>query len=167
MYQMTEALIANKIKDIYPRLMNYAVYLTRDKTLAHDLVQDTVKKVLENKSTWNDISNFTAWSVTIMRNRFLDIKKKKKELQFMPKGDDDEIDHDPGLPDERIDVETNFLFQECLKKIGEDRSELIIMNLIQGMTTSAISKILKISQNTILTWLTKAKFDLKDCIQEG
>ena len=81
----SEALIATKIKDLYPRLMNSAVYLTKDVTLAHDLVQDTVKKVLENKDTWNDINNFVAWSIRIMNNRFIDMKRKKTEFQIYQK----------------------------------------------------------------------------------
>jgi DNA-directed RNA polymerase specialized sigma24 family protein len=74
---------------------------------------------------------------------------------------------DPGMADERLDQEMVILFDECLKKLGKDRAELILMNAIQGMTTVVISKILKTSQNTILTWLTKAKFELKDCINFG
>jgi len=172
MSQMSEALIANKIKDLYPRLMNYAVYLTRDKTLAHDLVQDTVKKVLENKSTWNDIDNFVAWSIRIMRNRFLDMKRKKTEYQHSSNNDlDDDSNndknYDPGLPDESIDVNTKILFDECLKKLTSKAREIIYMNLIANKTTAVISEVLKVKQNTVLTWLTKAKVDLKECIQAG
>ena len=184
MTDQSQALIAIKIKEIYPRLMNYGVYLTKNRTEAEDLVQDTIKKVLEKKESWNDISNFTAWSITILRNRFLDKKKKKTETQLLPnqklKGqnkktnrknieqrNDKDIELDPGMADERLNQEMIILFDECLKKLGEDRAELILMNAIQGMTTAAISKILKTSQNTILTWLTKAKFELKDCINFG
>ena len=167
MAEQTDALIAIKIKEIYPRLMNYAVHLTRNKTLAEDLVQDTIKKVLENRETWNDIANFTAWSVTIMKNRFKDMIKKKKEFQFLPKVDDQEIDNDPGIKDESLDTDTKILLHECLKKLGKDKAELFLMNQIQGITTSVISSILKTSQNTILTWINQANNSMKDCINFG
>ena len=166
----SEALIATKIKDLYPRLMNSAVYLTKDVTLAHDLVQDTVKKVLENKDTWNDINNFVAWSIRIMNNRFIDMKRKKTEFQILPKNnssDHESQDADPGLPDESIDVNTKILFEECMKKLSSRSAKIIYMNLIGNKTTAVIAEILKTNQNNVLNWLTKAKVQLKDCIQVG
>jgi len=166
----SEALIASKIKDLYPRLMNHAVYLTKDVTLAHDLVQDTVKKVLENKDTWNDIYNFVAWSQKIMKNRFIDMKRKKTEYQILPKNnsdDDGNEDNDPGLPDQSIDVNTKILFEECMKKLNKKSAEIVLMNLIANKTTAIISEILNINQNTVLNLLTKAKVQLKDCIHVG
>ena len=169
MSKNSEALIANKIKDLYPRLMNHAVFKTDGNvTLAHDLVQDTVKKVLENKSTWNDINSFVGWSITIMNNRFIDMKRKKTEYQILPKNnadDDGNEDNDPGLPDQSIDVNTKILFDECMKKLSSKAAEIIYMNLIGNKTTAVIAKILETNQNTVLNWLTKAKVQLRDCIQ--
>jgi len=165
----SEVLIASKIKDLYPRLMNHAVFKTDGNvTLAHDLVQDTVKKVLENKSTWNDINSFVGWSITIMNNRFIDMKRKKTEYQILPKNnsdDDGNEDNDPGLPDQSIDVNTKILFDECMKKLSSKAAEIIYMNLIGNKTTAVIAKILETNQNTVLNWLTKAKVQLRDCIQ--
>ena len=165
----SEALIASKIKDLYPRLMNHAVFKTDGNvTLAHDLVQDTIKKVLENKSTWNDINSFVGWSITIMNNRFIDMKRKKTEYQILPKNnsdDDGNEDNDPGLPDQSIDVNTKILFDECMKKLSSKAAEIIYMNLIGNKTTAVIAKILETNQNTVLNWLTKAKVQLRDCIQ--
>ena len=165
----SEVLIASKIKDLYPRLMNHAVFKTDGNvTLAHDLVQDTIKKVLENKSTWNDINSFVGWSITIMNNRFIDMKRKKTEYQILPKNnsdDDGNEDNDPGLPDQSIDVNTKILFDECMKKLSSKAAEIIYMNLIGNKTTAVIAKILETNQNTVLNWLTKAKVQLRDCIQ--
>ena len=41
------------------------------------------------------------------------------------------------------------------------------MNLIGNKTTAVIAEILKTNQNNVLNWLTKAKVQLKDCIQVG
>ena len=100
------------------------------------------------------------------------MKRKKTEYQhsYNNQLDDDsnnDKNYDPGLPDESIDVDTKILFDECLKKLTSKAREIIYMNLIGNKTTAVISEVLKVKQNTVLTWLTKAKVDLKECIQAG
>lgn len=68
-------------------LRAWSYYLTKNKEDANDLYQDCMVKLYTNASKFQKDSNIKAWSLTIMRNLFLnDIKKKKK----MPKSDIDE-----------------------------------------------------------------------------
>ena len=98
------------------------------------------------------------------------MKRKKTEFQILPKNnssDHESQDADPGLPDESIDVNTKILFEECMKKLSSRSAKIIYMNLIGNKTTAVIAEILKTNQNNVLNWLTKAKVQLKDCIQVG
>jgi len=52
-----------------------------------------------------------------------------------------------------------------MKRLNSQHSEVMVMNILKGMTTKAISEILNKPQNTILTWLTKAKTEFHDCIE--
>ena len=52
-----------------------------------------------------------------------------------------------------------------MEKIEPKHAEVMIMSVLKGMTTKVISEVLGKPQNTILTWLSKAKIDFHDCIE--
>ena len=52
-----------------------------------------------------------------------------------------------------------------MEKLKQDHAEVMVMNIVKGMTTKVISEIVGKPQNTILTWLTKAKTEFHDCIE--
>lgn len=57
-------------------LMSFAMKLTLDKDQAHDLVQDTNLKALNNEEKFVDNTNFKGWMLTIMRNIFINNYRK-------------------------------------------------------------------------------------------
>lgn len=56
---------------IQGNLMSFAMKLTLDKDEAHDLVQDTMLRALDNESKFAENTNFKGWMLTIMRNIFI------------------------------------------------------------------------------------------------
>lgn len=52
-------------------LLSFALKLTLNEEEAHDLVQDTTLKALDNESKYVDNTNFKGWVFTIMRNIFI------------------------------------------------------------------------------------------------
>lgn len=57
-------------------LLSFALKLTLNKDEAHDLVQDTTLKALNNEEKFVDNSNFKGWMLTIMRNIFINNYRK-------------------------------------------------------------------------------------------
>lgn len=68
--RMTYA-IGDLIQKQLPHWLAYAQSLTRNRTAAEDLVQDTVVRVLTSIERF-DGRSFASWSNTILRNRFID-----------------------------------------------------------------------------------------------
>ena len=58
-------------------LLSFARKLTSNEEEAHDLVQDTTLKAIENESKFVDESNFGGWMMTIMRNIFINNYRKR------------------------------------------------------------------------------------------
>lgn len=52
-------------------LLSFALKLTLNREEAHDLVQDTTLKALDNQEKFADNTNFKGWVMTIMRNIFI------------------------------------------------------------------------------------------------
>lgn len=61
----------NKILREQQSLTSFALRLTLNKDHAHDLVQETTLRALDNEAKYVDESNFKGWVHTIMRNIFL------------------------------------------------------------------------------------------------
>ena len=66
----------NQILNLEEHLKSYAYHLTKNKDDAHDLYQDTILKaiIFKDKFTHN---NLKAWSLTIMKNIFINGYKRK------------------------------------------------------------------------------------------
>ena len=57
-------------------LRSFALKLTMDNDAAHDLVQDTTLKALNNEDKFVDNTNLKGWMLTIMRNIFINNYRK-------------------------------------------------------------------------------------------
>lgn len=58
-------------------LFSFALKLTSNEEEAHDLVQDTTLKALDNEAKFVDESNFNGWMMTIMRNIFINNYRRR------------------------------------------------------------------------------------------
>ena len=78
-------------------LENYAIMLTKDTEDAHDLLQETVLRILTNIDKYEDKGCFRAWAKLIMQRVFLNNTKKvqKHKMTFINGHDyiNDEIHH--------------------------------------------------------------------------
>ena len=63
--------IQQKILGLQANLLSFAYQLTTNKEEAHDLLQDTTLKALDNEEKFVDNTNFKGWVFTIMRNIFI------------------------------------------------------------------------------------------------
>lgn len=64
-------------------LLSFALKLTLNEEEAHDLVQDTTLKALDNEAKFVDDANFSGWMMTIMRNIFINNYRKRTRESMM------------------------------------------------------------------------------------
>ena len=67
------------------------------------------------------------------------------------------------LPFWAVNISTDFQWN----KLNADLSEVLLLNVLNGIKTSVISEMLGKPQNTILSWLTKAKTQFVSCLEEN
>ena len=60
------------------KLLPFAYRLTNNLEDAKDLIQETAMRAFNNKEKFENGTNFRAWVITIMRNTFINIYRKKK-----------------------------------------------------------------------------------------
>lgn len=68
------------LKEQLPRLRVMALAMTRDRSAADDLVQDTVVNALAGQESFVPGTNFGAWTYRIMRNHFISGKRRARPM---------------------------------------------------------------------------------------
>jgi RNA polymerase sigma-70 factor (ECF subfamily) len=80
-----------RLTELRPALARRAVVLTSSKEEAQDLLQETFYKALKYRERYTNEINFGGWVYTIMRNTFLNQKKRERLVRFRS------IDETPSL----------------------------------------------------------------------
>lgn len=68
---MNSAKFQSDLMGLQANLLNFAYMLTSNRDDAHDLLQDTTLKALDNEDKYAENTNFKGWVFTIMRNIFI------------------------------------------------------------------------------------------------
>src|SRR6201986_5560219 len=87
---------------LFDQLYNFASWLTRDRSEAEDLVQETYVKALKGFSSFQLGTNFRAWIYRILRNTFLTSRKGLKVTMSIPL----DFDEEEAAPELAIDRDT-------------------------------------------------------------
>src|ERR1700739_245384 len=108
---------------LFDQLYNFAHWLTRDRTEAEDLVQETYAKALRGFSSFQLGTNFRAWIYRILRNTFLTSRKGLKVAMTVPR-DSEEEEGGPEPAVERDTPETLLLARSSHELLQKAIDEL-------------------------------------------
>ncbi len=73
---MNSITFTNDLLGVQDELLRFAYKLTSDREEAHDLLQETSLKALDNEEKYTPDTNFKGWIYTIMRNIFINNYRK-------------------------------------------------------------------------------------------
>ena len=151
---------------LFARLYNFAHWLTQDRALAEDLVQETYMKALRGFSSFQQGTNFRAWMYKILRNTFLTSQAGlKASISF---DDDDEKVADPAAaqtPESlllaRVQQET---IQSALQELPVRFREIILLCDVEEMSYQEIAETLAIPRGTVMSRLSRARRAMRELL---
>tara|TARA_B100000941_G_scaffold289234_1_gene267761 strand:- start:974 stop:1561 length:588 start_codon:yes stop_codon:yes gene_type:complete len=155
-------------KQVLSVLQQYSRFLTRNIDDAEDLMQDTLKKALENQTQFTR-DDLEPWLITIMKNAFRDKLRKKKEYQLH---EDEEIKLSDNVnnEDKLIEDEINKLKEKrldyCVKSLKKDDYELFTYQQ-NGYKYAKIAKMLCLSDSNVRVKITRIRENLFNCMKEA
>ena len=169
-----------EIAKLYPKLRAFAKSYSSWNQIGYldyeDIVQKSLLEMIKYISKGDKIiESYEAFAVNSIKWTVKDAFKKKKDYKLGDLGSStdneedeerssDETNYDAKWQDQPSDGFEKTLHDECLDELKDDQRIVLIMNSFVGFTTDKISSVLERPQNTILTWLTKAKREFADCI---
>jgi len=154
--KLYEDLVAQYHTDLY----RYGYWLTKDKHVTEDIVQETFLRAWRAIEQLEDIKAAKGWLITILRRenarRFERKQLSLVDIDDFSIADDDESQQQTSIEHEELHVAINML--------ANDYKEPLIMQTMLGFSGDEIAKQLKLNKNTVMTRLFRAKKQLADIL---
>ena len=134
-------------------LFRYAFWLSRDRELAQDVVQDAMIRAWKSLDSLREDEAAKPWLMTIVRRenaRFFE----RKRLETV------DIDELVGAPTMQLATEDNTDRGDMLRAIlalDEDYREPLALQVLMGHSTKEIADIMGLSNGAVLTRLHRAR----------
>jgi RNA polymerase sigma-70 factor (ECF subfamily) len=143
------------------RLFRLALRITMNRAEAEDVVQDTLLKVWEQRSQWEQINNLEAFALTICRNRALDvIKRAGRNTASLDKVDNGQWSMVNGQSTLE-DREQISLVRRLMDSLPEVQRTIMQLRDIEGMTYQEIAQLLDISETQVKVYLHRARTKIR------
>ena len=151
--------------DILPlknQLFRLALRITLNRFEAEDIVQDTLIKVWNRRSDWEDIDSIEAFSLTICRNLSLDrIKKKENDNTSLEdvKGVEPLSSSNP--QDRMIQADRVNLIRQIVDSLPEKQRSCMQLRDFEGKSYKEIAVILDITEEQVKVNIFRARQAVK------
>lgn len=149
-------------------LFGYAMTLTRNRTEAEDLVQETYVRGARAANQLAAESNLKSWLFVVMRNAWLNqLRRQNNGPRFV--GLEDEESFDPAFPSEestnpqvvylRKVERTQILL--ALESLPTQYREVVVLRDIEGLSYQQIASVLDCPAGTVMSRLARAREKLR------
>jgi len=152
-------------------LYNFARYLCRDPGEAEDLVQDAFTRALNAHSSFVVGTNLRAWLFRILRNTFLDAKRRQRKLPLTGR-EDCELESSGDTDWLRGDIEIDRLrgfvardIEAALNRLSDDARSVVLLDL-EGFTETEIASVMDTAVGTVKSRLARARAALRETLKE-
>jgi len=145
------------------QLMRQALALTRDRSSAEDLVQDTIERGLQSWEKFRTGTNVAAWLGTILRNRFVDTYRQARlraDLKEVASLDE------PAEQLRPIDVFTLADVLNVLVKLRPRSRQMFSWVYLQRRSYQEIAATAQIPLSTVGTRLFRVRGELRRVLEE-
>lgn len=148
-------------------LYRYALTLSRDRTNAEDLVQETYVRALSALDKLRNGNNIKSWLFIILRNIWLNQLRRPRVVLQMGGADLDEYPTDThattvadphSLLISKIDQEC---VRQAIQQLPRDAQEIIVLREFEELSYQEIASVLGCPMGTVMSRLRRARSKLR------
>jgi RNA polymerase sigma-70 factor, ECF subfamily len=151
-------------------LYGYALVLTRNRTDAEDLVQETYVRAIRAIGRLRDDSNVKGWLFTILRNIWLnELRRRRKAPEIIDVGADEKtanlVDESMKSPHDIYvgDLERRHV-RAAIEQLPEEAREVILLREWEHLSYQEIATVLDCPVGTVMSRLARARSKLRDLL---
>ena len=153
-------------------LYSYALVISRNPTVAEDLVQETCARAIRAMGSLREDSNVKSWLFTILRNIWLN---QLREQRVAPKLV--ELDVDESIADVAVatteDPLTSYInkveqqrVRQAIQQLPVHFREIIVLREFEELSYEEIATLLNCPAGTVMSRLARARAKLRDLLLE-
>lgn len=150
------------VKALHGDLYRYAYWLTHDKHVAEDLVQETFLRAWRALDSLKDEKAAKSWLITILRRE--NARRFERKRFDMSEYEEATITDTKSVTTEQ-EIENHWL-REKISQLPPEYSEPLVLQVLGGFSGEDIAGILDLNKNTVMTRLFRARNQLKDALEE-
>ena len=153
----TAAAFTRLLQMLQPDLLRFACWLARDRSVAEDVVQETLIRAWKSREELKDPAAARPWLFTIVRREHARLYERKR----LPLVDIDSVEAlgDPALATEG-DAGLDDL-RRAIMQLPDEYREPLVLQVLGGFTTAEIASQLQLTQAAVLTRLFRARNRLR------
>ena len=147
-------------------LYGYAMTLTRDKTEAEDLVQETYLRAVRAANQPAPDENLKPWLFVIMRNTWLNVVRHKHNGRRIF-----ELETDEPAGDTATNPHVVYLrklerqqVREAIDELPDSYREIVVLRDIEGFSYQEIATVLNCPAGTVMSRLGRARGKLREVL---
>ncbi|TDU00519.1 RNA polymerase sigma-70 factor (ECF subfamily) [Azorhizobium sp. AG788] len=149
--------LRTQVLEFLPALRAFARSLTRNRTEADDLVQETLLKALSNIDKFDPGTNLRAWLFTILRNTYYtEIRKRRRENDGMSTLAQQDTNMGPAQ-EWAVTLKT---LKSALEELPSDQREALILVGAAGLSYEEAAEVCGCALGTIKSRVNRARAKL-------
>lgn len=155
--------LANRLGQLRPELYGLARSLTKDPAAADDLVQETLVKAIRSGAQFRRGTDLRAWSRTILRNAFLDARRKRGAFQELGQEPPWSPTDDTVGPRDVLTIED---VKAAATTLDPETQQIFSLACFEQVSYKEIAVRFQIAPATVGTRLLRARAKLRRRLQE-
>jgi RNA polymerase sigma-70 factor (ECF subfamily) len=154
--------IYSEIEAEIPRLRRYARALTRDITIADDLVQDCLTRALGKLHLWQKGTDLRAWLFTILHNQYVNyVRRSVREGASVGLSDGEPLLTRAPQQGRRLELRD---LERAIAKLPEEQQSAILLVGLEGMRYEEVAAVLGVPVGTIRSRLSRGREALRKLV---
>ena len=171
-----------------PELIRYATGMSGNRHDAEDLVHNAIEKIIKSYPGIADNTEFLKISYKVIRNLFIDIKRKKIKINVDRYSDEDigniqyktTLNLDETIRIKTISTEDKMIEKEiklsrkrqyeiarlCLSILDHETQKTVLTLFSDGLKYNEIAERLDIPKGTVMSSLARARIKVAECIKK-
>lgn len=148
------------VDDVIRRLYAYAYRLCGSHDQAEELVQQTFLVAEERKHQLRDADKFVPWLMRVLRNAFLQDRRRRRPASASQL----ELDLEQVEGSGAVGQIQSSELQDVLQRLPEDQRRVLMMFYFESWTYREIAEQLDIPIGTVMSRLSRSKRQLKQLL---
>lgn len=151
------------VATLHQDMFRFAAWLSRDRTIAEDVVQESLLRAWKSLDALRDDTAAKPWLLTIVRRenaRYFERRRLETvDVNDLTPSQEALLAEDPddGLEDVR----------EAIFELEDDYREPLVLQVLMGYSTKEIAEMMELKQGAVLTRLHRARLKLKERISSA